>query len=188
MHMRRFALALLGLSLLAFPTFAADDGTGEPTWQSILDERLRIFGSGNMIVVADAAFPEVSVVGVRTVLTHTPQIEVLQDVLASIDGDKRLRPHVYTTGELKFVDEQDAPGISAFRDSLFKVLAEREVNTIPQTQGALIVGETAKLCSVLVLKTDSTLPFSSVFIRLGNGSWSPEAQKRLEDSMAGGSK
>jgi L-fucose mutarotase/ribose pyranase (RbsD/FucU family) len=185
MQPRRLALALLVLALMAFPTFAADDNSGEPTWQTVVEQRLPVFGDGNLIVIADAAFPEMSVDGVQTIHTHAAQIEVLKSVLASIDENKHLRPMIATTDELKFVGERDAPGISTYRDSLLQLLAGRELDTIPQNKAVLSVADTAKLCRVLVLKTDSTLPFTSVFIHLGNGYWTPDADKRLRDAMAG---
>jgi L-fucose mutarotase/ribose pyranase (RbsD/FucU family) len=180
---RRLALALLVLALMAFPTFAADDTSGEPTWQAVVEQRLPMFGDGNLIVIADAAFPEMSVDGVQTIHTHTPQIEVLKSVLASIDENKHLRPMVSTSDELKFVEERDAPGISAYRDSLLQLLAGRESDTVPELKAIHSAAETATLYRVLVLKTDSTLPFTSVFIHLKNGYWSPEAEKRLRDAM-----
>jgi hypothetical protein len=185
MQPRRLALAVLVLALMAFPLFAADDTSGEPTWQAVVEERLPLFGDGNLIVVADSSFPELSVDGVQTLHTHMPQLEVLKGLLASIDANKHLHPVINTTDELKFVGERDAPGISSFRDSLSQLLVGRDLNPT-YADGDVAVAKTAQLYRVLVLKTDSTLPFTSVFIHLKNGYWSAEADKRLRDAMSAG--
>jgi hypothetical protein len=90
--------------------------------------------------------------------------------------------------ELPYVADQDAPGISQFRTNLADLLHEYSVQS--QAHGKLIdmVDQDSKRFQVLVLKTNSILPYSSVFINLKAKYWSDEAESRLRNKMGSGTK
>jgi hypothetical protein len=94
--------------------FAAAAAAQAPqkTWRQTLDDRLRVYGHRNWIVVADSAYP-----------------------LQSNGNAPHLRPVVYTDKELGFVSEDDAVGIGAYRQLLTglfeKYLPDQKIATIP---------------------------------------------------------
>jgi len=152
-------------------------------WQRTLAERVSTFGRRNLIAVVDAAFPESSSPGVETVVTGRRGLEVLGAVIDSVRGSPHLRAHVFLDRELDLVPEEDAAGIGAYREALRKVLGDAPVEPIPYDDLVARLDKVAGAFRVLVLKTETTLPYSSVFVQLESGSWSDAAEKRLREAL-----
>jgi L-fucose mutarotase/ribose pyranase (RbsD/FucU family) len=148
-------------------------------WRQTLADRLPLYGHRNWIVIADSAYPAQTRNGIETVVTGADQIEVVQAVLTALDHTRHVTPTVYTDSELKHVPENDAPGIDAYRTRLSQVLGTRPVTTIPHEQVIMKLDQAGEAFKVLILKTNLTLPYTSVFLELGCGYWTPEAEKRL---------
>jgi len=172
---------LLLMSLLAI--IAITTGC-RGTWQAKLAEKLPVMGHRNWIVVADSAYPAQSRAGIETIATGKEQIETVKAVLKAMDDTHHVRPIIYLDRELQSVSEADAPGIGAYRRGLEMLLQERVVNSIPHEELIAKLDEAAKTFRVLILKTNSTLPYTSVFLELDCGYWSSEAEKRLRDKMS----
>src|SRR5947209_8448926 len=87
-------------------------------WRVALEDRLTLFGHRNWIVIADSAYPLQSGPGIETILSNENQIDTLRHVLFTLSRAKHVRPVVYVDNELSFVPEQDAVGITAYRQLL----------------------------------------------------------------------
>jgi hypothetical protein len=81
------------------------------------------------------------------------------------------------------VSEEDAHGIGACRAQLAALLKGGEVASAPQDQIQSQLEAVSRTYRVLVLKSTTMLPFTSVFIQLDCGYWSPDAEKRLRAAM-----
>jgi len=167
--------------LLAVP-LAAQSGP-DSNWKTILAERIPLFGHRNWIVIADSAYPAQSANGIETIVSRADQFEVLRTVLAALDRSKHVRPIVHLDEELQSVDESDASGISAYREQLSAYLGGRTVQREPHGQLISKLGEVSQSFRVLIIKTNSTLPYTSVFLELGPAYWSDDAERRLRQSM-----
>ncbi len=154
------------------------------TWQARLAEELAVMGHRNWVVVADSAYPAQARAGIETIATGEEQIETVRAVLQAIDGVNHVRPIIYLDRELQSVSETDAPGIEAYRRELELLLQGRDVRSIPHAELIAKLDEAAKTFRVLILKTNLTLPYTSVFLELDCGYWSAEAEKRLRDKMS----
>jgi len=157
-------------------------------WQARLDEELPRLGHRNWIVVADSAYPLQSASGIETVATGAGQIEVLRVVLEQVAEAPHVHPIVLLDAELDSVWEKDAPGIAAYRASLKKLLAGKQVQVLPHEQIIARLDEASKMFNVLLLKTDMVLPYTSVFLQLECGYWNAEKEDRLRDALKKGSK
>ena len=155
------------------------------TWEQRLAERLPVLGHRNWVVVADSAYPSQCSPGVETIYAGGNQLDVLRRVLAAVDGARHVRPDVVLDAELQHVADADAPGIAAYRAQLRQLLGTRPVQVVPHEEVIHRLDEAAKTFSVLLIKTDMTLPYTSVFLELGCGYWSPEQEQRLRESMRG---
>ncbi len=153
------------------------------TWRELLHQRLPLFGHRNMIAVVDAAYPWQSRPGVETVVTDSPQIDVVRAVLAEVAGTRHVRPRLFLDRELDYVAEQDAPGIHRYREELRPVLAGLPVESRPHEQIIALLDKAAELFHVLVFKTDLILPYTSVFIQLECGYWTDAAEQRLRQAL-----
>jgi hypothetical protein len=105
-------------------------------------------------------------------------------VLDALSRARHVRPVFYTAAELPFVPERDANGISACRVQLAALLNGGEVvASLPHDQIMVNMEDVSRSYRVLVLKSTTTLPYTSVFIQLESGYWSPDAEKRLRAAM-----
>jgi hypothetical protein len=157
------------------------------SWHQLLDERLPYFGENNWIVVADSAFPLRSAPGIETIVSSDSHVNTVRQVLDLLSKQVRLRPVVYTDAELQQVAEQDAPGISAYRQLLSglfeKFLPEPPAKAILHGNMIRTIDEAAKTFNVLIIKTTMALPYTPVFFELRAGYWSDEAEQRLRESI-----
>lgn len=152
-------------------------------WKSALAKRIPQYGHRNWIVIADSAYPSQSRAGIETVVTHADQLEVLGVVLDELAKQKHIRPVVYLDAELPHVPEKDAEGIDKYRTDLAKRLGDRQPLSLPHEQIIDKLDKAGEKFNVLLLKTNLTLPYTSVFLELDCGYWSPEAEKRLREAI-----
>ena len=166
---------------------AASSFAQQKPWRQILAERLPLFGDGNWIVVADSAFPLRSAPGVETIISDDSHLNTVRHVLDLLSKDGHIRPNIYTDVELKHVPEQDAQGIDAYRQLLSSLLEkffpQPAVKTVPHATIMQTLDGTARSLNVLIIKTNSTLPYTSVFLELKPGYWQDDAEQRLRQSI-----
>ena len=158
-------------------------GCAMSSWEDELVREILLLGHRNWIVVADAAYPAQSSGGIETVVTGTGQLEVVDAVLDAVDRAPHIRAIVHLDAELGSVSEDDAPGIAEYRQALQELLAGRLVNKVLHEELIGRLDEAAETFRVLILKTDMTLPYTSVFLLLDCGYWSAEAEQRLRDAI-----
>lgn len=172
------------LLLLALMLMIAITAGCRTAWQDKLTQNLSVMGHRNWIVVADSAYPAQNRPGIETIATGQDHIETVKAVLKAVDEAPHVRPIVYHDHELQSVSEVDAPGIECYRRELALLLQKRVVRTIPHEKLIARLDEAAKVFRILILKTDMTLPYTSVFFELDCGYWSAGAEKRLRDKMS----
>jgi L-fucose mutarotase/ribose pyranase (RbsD/FucU family) len=152
-------------------------------WERKLAALLQLFGHRNWIVVADSAYPAQSSPGIETIVAGEDQVHVVRRVLDAIHASLHVRANVYLDRELEFVDESDAPGVGEFKQHLDAVLYGSTVSRIPHEQIIHRLDESAKLFRVLIIKTEMTIPYTSVFFELDCGYWNAEGEERLRQAM-----
>ena len=153
------------------------------SWKEKLQKELPLLGHRNWIVVADAAYPLQTAPGIETIYLNADQLDVVKGVIAELAKTKHVKPTIYTDAEMKFVAENSAPGISAYRDALEKILANQPVQVLPHEQIIGKLDEAGKTFKVLLIKTPLTKPYTSVFFQLECGYWNAESEKQLRDAM-----
>ena len=154
------------------------------SWESHFERLLPLFGHRNWIVVADAAYPAQSNPSIETLVTGSDHTEVLARVLDAISASSHVRANVYIDAELKFVAEQDAPGVSTLRNEMTRLLADKNMRELEHEQIIARLDEAGKLFRILILKSTLAIPYTSVFLELDCGYWSEEAEKRLRGIQA----
>lgn len=182
--MKRLLPVLAGL-LCAVPLLALLGSSQAADWNDKLEKELPLFGHRNWIVIVDAAYPAQSRAGIETVVTEADHLEVVKGVLDALDRCKHVRPVVFLDEELNHVPEENARGIKVLREKLKKALGRREVNSLPHEEIIGKLDKAGETFRVLVLKTNLTLPYTSVFLQLDCGYWSPEAEKKLREAIKG---
>jgi hypothetical protein len=170
------AMAALTMSLCGCTTVG---------WRGTLESELPVFGHRNWIVVADMAYPKQSAAGIATIYTDAGQIETLATVLAAIEDAPHVNPIVLVDQEMDHVTEADAPGIEAYRKQLKRLLKDRQVEVMPHEDIIKTLDADAKTFNILLLKTDMTIPYTSVFLKLDCGYWNADKEARLRKALSG---
>jgi len=152
-------------------------------WENVITDRLSAMGHRNWIVVADSAYPKQVAAGVETVPTGEDHFLVLKTVLDAISAAEHVRPIVHLDAELQYLSENDAPGIEAFREDLAQQLNRQDVQSHSHEEIIGKLDEAGKSFHVLLLKSNLTLPYTTVFLQLDCGYWSDEAEQNLRRSM-----
>ncbi len=158
--------------------------TTVPDWKAQLSAILPLYGHRNWIVVADSAYPAQSRDGIETLVSSEDQLHVVRHVFNAITSSAHIRANIYVDKELEFVLEIDAPGIEDYRRNLAAVFSRAHVNSIPHEEIIAKLDQSAEVFHVLIIKTDMTIPYTSVFFELDCGYWNVDAEQRLRLAIA----
>jgi L-fucose mutarotase/ribose pyranase (RbsD/FucU family) len=153
-------------------------------WRQLVADRLPEYGHRNWIVIADSAYPAQSKPGIETVVADTDQMTVLRSVLAILSHAKHVTPIVYLDQELQFLDEKESPGIDAYRQQITALLMGKPPQYLLHEQIIGKLDQVSQTFRVLIIKTNMTLPYTSVFLQLDCAYWGPDAEKRLRERMS----
>jgi len=170
------SLALLWIALTAAASAQND-------WKQKLQQDIADFGHRNWIVVADSAYPLQTSPGIETITVDADQLTVVREVLDELKTAKQVRPVIYTDSELSFVPENRADGVTAYRQALEKLLASQETHSLLHDEIIQKLDETGKTFKVLIIKTNLTIPYTSVFFQLDCGYWTDQDEARLRAAM-----
>ena len=179
----RKALAVLSL-LFASTLMYAAPAPAPSGWKARVAAELPLLGHRNWILIVDSAYPLQVSPGIETIETNANQIDVVRSVLSTVNRSIHVRPYIFMDAELPFVPDQDVPGASAYRAQIDALLRGYHVHSELHDKVIADIGETGKSFKVLVLKTNMTIPYSSVFIQLRAKYWSDTDEKRLRQKMA----
>jgi len=155
-------------------------------WERTLKDRVPIYGHRNWFVVADSAYPAQSRAGVETIVANADQFLVVEKVLAVLRLARHVRPIVYTDQEMQFVAERDAPGITSYRDRLADLLEDFSVSVLAHEEIISKLDHAGEIFRITVIKTTTTIPYTSVFFELDCGYWNADAESRLRAAMKNG--
>jgi hypothetical protein len=154
-----------------------------PDWNKQLVGIMPSLGHRNWILIVDSAYPLQTSPGIETIETDAAQLEVVRTVLSEIENSIQVRPVVFMDAELPFISDSDAPGVSAYRGEIGEVLRKSSVQSRRHETLISDIAEAGKTFRVLVLKTNMTIPYTSLFIRLDCKYWSADQEKNLRLKM-----
>lgn len=174
----RLCLAVLVLHLVGCGAFGEAQ-----TWKVAVERQTEQLGYRNWIVIAEASFPAHSRPGVRQVTAPVEVPEAVDHVLVSLERTENLRPRVYLTRELRSVENDFAPGIETLRERVREALHGHEATELDQQALLTLLEDANRSFDVLVVRTRTALPYSSVFIELQPGYWDSSSEMRLRDRI-----
>lgn len=153
------------------------------SWEQRFRQLLALYGHRNWIVVADSAYPDQSGQGIETIVSGADHLDVLQKVLDGLAASKHVKPIIYTDQELQFVPEEGAAGVSAYRQRLAALFQNRPVSVLPHGQIISKLDQVGQTFRVLIIKTNMTIPYTSVFLELDCAYWGADAEGKLRALM-----
>ncbi len=157
--------------------------TVAPFWEATLLAELPSLGHRNWVVVADAAFPLQISPGMEVVVSNEDHFAVLEKVLKALGQTKHVRAKVYLDKELDYVPEALAPGMDACRKRLKDMLAGLDAKPVLHEELIARMDQVAKTFKILMIKTNLTLPYTTVFMELDCGYWGPDAEAKMRTLM-----
>lgn len=177
-------LIMCGLFISCQRTYMQPAVQSSRTWKQVLEEDLNLFGHRNWILVVDKAFPEQSSEGMDYLYVEQDLLPTLEYVLEQVESSTHVTPVVYRDKELTYITEEQVPGIGEFRSAAERTLEGYRVSTLLHEEVFQRLDESASLFRVLVIKTNCTLPYTSVFLQLDCSYWRPDDEQALRERMS----
>ncbi len=155
-------------------------------WKKVLREQMPLLGHRNWIVVTDKAYPLQTNPGVATLYLPGSFAEVAAEVAGMIKESNHVFAHVYQDSEQQVLNEKLCPGIEAYRKEMRAALGDAadEVAYLPHEDLILRLDTVSKLYRVMIVKTELTLPYTSVFFELDCKYWDAEREREMRDALA----
>ncbi|MBO0933010.1 RbsD/FucU domain-containing protein [Fibrella aquatilis] len=159
-----------------------NSATRPTAWVDTFQQQLAMMGHRNWIVIADAAYPLQNAPGIQTLDTGSDQTVVLTEVLARLKASRHVTPIIYQDREFDYLPAT-LPGLGAYRQQRQPLLAGRVVQTMPHDSVFGRLAEASRTFGILILKTTSTIPYSTIFLQLDCAYWNAAAEKKLRNAM-----
>ena len=148
-------------------------------WKFAVDNQVHNLGYRNWIVIAEASFPAHHGQGIKQVAAPIEVPEAVDYVLRSLERTENLRPTIYLPRELRSVENDFAPGIDAMRETLQQSMHGHEPTEIDQQALLTLIEDANRSFTVLVIRTRTALPYTSVFMELQPGYWDSQSESHL---------
>ncbi len=191
--MKTSKLQLLSTALLLLFFAGTLPGPAAPNpavsdWQTTLQQRLPLYGHRNWIVVSDAAFPAYSEGGIETIVVNQDLPSVLGYVAKAVASSKHVRAAAFVDRELDFVEEKDYPGVTHLREEIHRAFGKNSLSSVPHAEAISKIDEAGKVFRVLFIKTNTTIPYTSVFMCLDCGYLTDEIDAKIKNAVASANK
>lgn len=153
------------------------------SWRDALAAQTAQLGYRNWIVIAEASFPAHSRPGVRQINANEEIPVVVDEVLRTLEQTEHVTPRIYLAREMRVVENDYAPGIDEFRKQLQGSMHAHETTELEQQSLMTLMEDTTKSFEVLVIRTTTALPYTSVFMELQPGYWNADSESRLREQL-----
>jgi D-ribose pyranose/furanose isomerase RbsD len=183
------SIGISSVFLVAGCNFATDQKTTvspvktESNWKQQFDEKLPLLGHRNWILIVDKAFPEQNAPGMEYIYANDDLLPVLKLVLGQVNQSTHVKPIIYRDKELGFIKEEQAKGVTQFIQDSKALFGTQSVQTLLHDEVFKKLDAESKLFKVLVIKTNETIPYTSVFLQLDCGYWNADKESQLRTAM-----
>ena len=149
----------------------------------LLGNELPQLGHRNWVVITDAAYPLQAHPAIDTHLCADALPNILSLVLSQIEGHNHIRPQIHLDQEFHYVADSEIAGISDFRTDLMTRLQSFPHETCRHEDLIRKMDQAASMYRILLLKSISLFPYSSVFIELQCGYWNEKSEAALQATL-----
>ena len=155
----------------------------QSTWKDAVNRQVSQLGYRNWVIVAEASFPAHNRPVFRQVTADVDVPVAVDYVLNSLERTQHVRPRVYLPREQRSVENDFAPGIDEMRKKIRASLHGHESTELEQQSLLTLLEDASRSFDVLVIRTHTALPYSSVFLELQPGYWDADSESRLRDRI-----
>lgn len=157
---------------------------GDNSWQAAVNRQVGQLGYRNWVVIAEASFPAHNRPGIRQVTTNAEVPEALDYVLSTLEKTENVRAQIYVPREFRSVENDFAPGIDEMRKRLQSAFHGHETTELDQQSLLTLLEDANRSFDVLVIRTPTALPYSSIFLELQPGYWDVDSETKLREKIA----
>lgn len=152
--------------------------------QSIeLKQELVKLGAKNWILVTDSAYGIPENANANLIISDATLDKTLEQVLEQIDSLGHVWPRIYTLREFEFLDPSHAPGVTKLKISRKIAMGERANQIVSSNTASLLLKDVIKEHKILIVKSNSAFPYSSVYLELDSGYWNSRSEAELRVKM-----
>lgn len=148
-------------------------------WQQKLGAELPLLGHRNWILVVDKAYPAPNNPDILVINTGAQMIDVLRNMDSIFQEQPHIKPIIYQDSELQYLDEDLVKGITDYKKEVQSLWRNYMVQEIAHEAIFKKIDEASKLFKVIVLKTESLQPYTSVFMEIDCGYWDAKREEIL---------
>ncbi|WP_286857738.1 MULTISPECIES: RbsD/FucU domain-containing protein [Sphingobacterium] len=152
-------------------------------WEEVLSQKMPLLGHRNWILIVDKAYPAPAGANILVLNSEKQMSEVLERILQLLSLQKHVRPVFYLDKEIDYLDDALALGLKEYKTSLTKLLPHIKKQSLLHEDVFGKMDKAADLFQVIVVKTESLIPYSSVFIELDCKYWDADREKILRERM-----
>lgn len=178
--MKRIYLYLLIMGITCSPLSGSASGTGD--WKDELKSQIPFLGHRNWIVITDMAYPLQTKPGIKTFFADESYIDILTFVYNEIEKAPHIKPIIYQDKELSVLADCDAKGLDKVKKDMNKLLGKKVVS-LPHEELIKRLDEVSQMFSVIIIKSNLTIPYTSTFFELDCNYWDGERQESLDKRM-----
>lgn len=152
-------------------------------WEQKLEEQLPLLGHRNWILIVDKAYPAPNNADILMINTGAPMMDVLHKMDSMFQVQPHIKPIIYQDAELNYLDEDLVKGVDVYKKEIKSLWSKYKVQEIPHEAIFKKIDEASKLFKVVVLKTESLQPYTSVFMELDCGYWDAKREESLRSRI-----
>lgn len=149
-----------------------------------LEQEVLKLGAKNWILVTDSAYGIPENANTSLILSGKTLDQTLSQVLQQIDSLGHVWPRIYTLREFEFLEPSHAPGINAIKAARKVAMGGRANQIIPNSTAFILLKNIIKEHKILIVKSSSAFPYSSVYLELDSGYWNSRSEAELRAKMA----
>ena len=177
------SLGILLAIIIAAACVGCGSMNGSGDWKGSVNRQVNQLGYRNWIVISEASFPAHSRVSIRQVNANAEVPEVVDYVLNALELTQNVRPRIYLTREMRAVENDFAPGIDQMREKISESLHGHEPTELDQQSLITLLESANQSYDVLIIRTPTALPYTSVFMELQPGYWDAESEDRMRQRI-----
>lgn len=151
----------------------------QQSWNQLLTSEISELGAYNWILVTESAYPAPGRPEAHLITSPHLLPKTLDSVLQTIESSGHIRPRIYLTREFSALRETNAPGIDEHREKLTKYLHERHTQSLSARSLESLLRSSKNGNRVLVVKSQTALPYTSIYIELESGYWDGVSETAL---------
>ncbi|MDE3234557.1 MAG: hypothetical protein KGO81_01290 [Bacteroidota bacterium] len=156
---------------------------GLSTWEGQFEKELPMLGHRNWVLVVDKAFPEQNSPGIEYIYANDSLLSVLRQVVDKINRSTHVKPTIYQDKELNYLTESQVKGVNQFRQATKSIFGRQPVEIMLHDSVFKKLNTESQLFKILVIKTNETIPYTSVFLQLNCAYWDNDREKQLRLNM-----